>query len=83
MRVLVLGATGMLGHMVYLYLKEHSKDQLFNSVYRTKLTENSILCDVRDLSGLQELFEQTRPDVVINCVGGLVQKSQQCPEYNY
>lgn len=78
-RVLILGATGMLGHMVYRYFEQLGTYELFNSVYRTPLNESSIVCNVKDQNALTLLFNQIRPDVVINCIGALVQESKKNP----
>lgn len=79
-KVLVIGATGMLGHMVYRYLYETASYDLFNSVYRTKLTEDSIICDVTNEGALVGLFNKTNPNVVVNCVGALISQSNENPE---
>lgn len=78
-RVLILGATGMLGHMVYRYFEQLGTYELFNSVYRTPLNESSIVCNVKDQDALVSLFGRTRPDIVINCIGALVQESKENP----
>jgi dTDP-4-dehydrorhamnose reductase len=77
MRVLVLGATGMLGSAMMQELadadgveilgtirSEESKS-LFPALLTTKLV---VLRDVQDYDGLGELLERIRPDAVINCV---------------
>jgi dTDP-4-dehydrorhamnose reductase len=78
-RVLILGATGMLGHMLYKYLESVGVYELFNSVYRTPLNENSIFCNVKDQFALDSLFKKTNPDIVINCIGSLVHESKEYP----
>lgn len=78
-RVLILGATGMLGHMVYRYFEQLGTYELFNSVYRTPLNESSIVCNVKDQDALASLFDRTRPEIVINCIGALVQESKENP----
>lgn len=78
-RVLVIGATGMLGHMVHNYMESLGTYELFNSVYRTPLNDKSIVCDVKDQKAVADLFKKVRPNVVINCVGALVQESQNNP----
>jgi dTDP-4-dehydrorhamnose reductase len=77
MRVLVLGATGLLGNAVYHVLSER-KDWLVMGTLRTeesrrlfapKLNRNLVTgIDVLDQVDLIKLFEQTKPDVVINCI---------------
>lgn len=79
-KVLVIGATGMLGHMVYHYLMETGKYTMANAVFRNKLADDSLICDVREQAELSALFYQTEPDVVINCVGALVQQSKDDSE---
>lgn len=79
-RVLVIGATGMLGHMVHKYFESLDAYELFNSVYRTPLNNRSIVCNVKDRNAVTNLLEQTRPNVVINCVGALVQESKENPD---
>jgi dTDP-4-dehydrorhamnose reductase len=78
-KVLIIGATGMLGHVVYNYLEQLDKYSLFNSVYRTKLTDDSIICNVKDENALKQLFLKTKPDVVLNCVGALIKESREDP----
>lgn len=78
-RVLIIGSTGMLGHMVFKYFEYLGVYELFNSVYRTPLNGSSIFCNVKDQNAVATLFEQTRPGFVINCVGALVQESQDNP----
>ena len=78
-KVLIIGATGMLGHMTYMYLKKLDKYQLFNSVYRTNLTKDSIVCNVRNEKELSRLFSKVRPSIVVNCVGALVNESKENP----
>jgi dTDP-4-dehydrorhamnose reductase len=77
MRVLVIGATGLLGNAVYHVLSER-KDWLVFGTLRTEesrrlfaptLNRNLVTgVDVLDQGDLIKLFEQTKPDVVINCV---------------
>ena len=77
MRVLVLGATGLLGSAVFHVLSE-KKDWLVFGTLRTEeskrffapgLIRNMFVCvDVLDQAELIKLFNQTKPDVVINCV---------------
>lgn len=78
-KVLIIGATGMLGHMVHKYFEQLGVYELYNSVYRTPLNNQSIICNVKDQDAVSELFKQTKPEVVINCVGALMQESKNNP----
>lgn len=69
----------MLGHVVYYYLKETEKYDVLNTVYRNKLTPDSIICDVRDQDHLKTVLHDLDPDVIINCVGALIQESKTNP----
>lgn len=42
-KILLFGATGMAGHMAYYYLQCTGKYDLVNVVYRTQLTDDSIV----------------------------------------
>jgi len=77
MRVLVLGATGMLGSSVFRLLSENDSWEVFGTVrspelktlfpveFRQRLVEG---VDVNDHETLTKVFFQTVPDVVINCI---------------
>jgi dTDP-4-dehydrorhamnose reductase len=77
MHILVLGATGLLGNAVFHVLSE-KKDWLVFGTLRTeeskrlfasKLNRNFVTgVDVLDQVDLIKVFEQTKPDVVINCI---------------
>lgn len=77
-RVLILGANGMLGHVVLRSIAEKGEHEVFGSV-RTKdaknllppdLTNTVIVAgDIEDQDVLISLFCDIRPDVVINCIG--------------
>jgi len=83
-RVLILGATGMLGHKLY---------QVLNPIFDVKGTirghysdverygifhEAGIVpeLDVSDVSHLKEVIERVNPNVVVNCIGIVKQTSE-------
>lgn len=76
-RVLIVGSTGMLGHQVLNRLEKNSLVDVFDFVFRTKRRRESIVCDVRDLNLLEEEIERIKPDVIVNCVGILINGSQK------
>lgn len=78
MRVLVLGASGMLGSTVLRVLDEKRDWEVFGTVrsagvrrfFTNKIVERLIAsCDVWDSDALVKVFAQVRPNVVINCIG--------------
>lgn len=78
-KVLVLGSTGMLGHVVTKYLKENTNYEVVNSVFRRKLDKTSIICDLTDKNSVKNLINDVKPDVVVNCVGVLIGGSNSNP----
>ena len=76
---MILGSAGMLGHMVYYYLKELNKYEIVDSSYSEKLHEGSKLLDVRNNEELLKFITDKNPDVVINCIGVLIKGSKTDP----
>lgn len=79
-KVLILGATGMAGHVVYLYLSELSKYIISTACFRIKIDETSFLIDVRDESALRRIISLVQPDYIVNCVGILINGSRSSSE---
>ncbi|MGR5519476.1 dTDP-4-dehydrorhamnose reductase family protein [Vibrio sp. PNB22_4_2] len=78
MKVLILGATGMLGYSLFSNLSENNhldvfgtvrsiegKEQYFESLHQ-QLIDN---VDVYDIEQIESAISQVNPDVVINCIG--------------
>ena len=64
MKILVLGKTGMLGHVVYTYFLEQGYE-----VYGTT-TGNEIFYDAyKNQENLENIIRDIKPDVIINCIG--------------
>lgn len=74
-KVLVFGANGMAGHMITLYLEETNKYEVFNVCHMNPLNKNSLMCDVFDIDKLTSILNEIKPDVIINCIGILNDKS--------
>ncbi|MGO2233626.1 MAG: dTDP-4-dehydrorhamnose reductase family protein [Marinomonas sp.] len=78
MKILILGATGMLGFSLFSNLNEQvhlsvfgtvrsieGKETFFSNMQQQLITD----VDVYDIISLQHAIEAVMPDVVINCVG--------------
>ena len=76
MRVLVLGASGMAGHVVTLFLKENGYE-VDSLAAKNKIDEKTTLLDVTDLSALKSFLNKNSYDVVVNCIGILVKESEE------
>lgn len=71
-KVLVFGATGMAGHMVTMYLSQFKeKYDVVSVCHRSKLNENSVICDISDINKVNEIIQDENPNVIINCIGVL------------
>lgn len=75
-KILVLGAGGMAGHVVATYLKELSNSVTTVSAHN-KLDKNTELIDVTKIEDLKAFLDSNRFDVVVNCIGLLVQASEE------
>ena len=71
MRFLVLGASGMAGHTIALYLKERGHTVVGFSRRPVVFLDEQVNGDARDQALLREAVEEVDPDVVVNCVGVL------------
>jgi len=78
MRILVLGASGMLGNAMFRIMAEGGQHDVFGSVRSatvkrylpSKMADNVITgVDVENTDALTRLFLDVRPEVVINCIG--------------
>lgn len=79
-KILLLGATGMAGHVAYHYLKETNKYEIVDVVFRNKLTADSIVLDVTDKHATEELIKTVNPDIIVNCIGILIKGSRRHPD---
>lgn len=78
MRVLVLGATGMLGYSLFSNLSEKNNLTVFGTVRNINNKKNFFESwqdklvsdvDVYNLDSLECAINSTKPDVVVNCIG--------------
>jgi dTDP-4-dehydrorhamnose reductase len=78
MKVLILGASGMLGSAVMRTLSEKADLEVFGTLrsagaarfFSPKIVEHLIAgCDVENHDALVSVFQRIKPDVVINCIG--------------
>lgn len=79
-KILVLGSTGLIGHQVLNYLQSKGKYELYNFAYRTKLQESTIILDARDEVNFLNGINNLAPNFIINCLGILINGSNQNPE---
>lgn len=68
MKILVLGGTGMAGHLISLYFKEHGYD-VTAFVTKPFYLCPYILGNALDFKQLEEIIRFGKYDVIINCIG--------------
>lgn len=79
-KVLVLGATGMAGHMISSYFKTLSEKYVVYGICHTfKLGENSIILDIHYLNLLNTIIVELNPDIIINSIGILNKNAEENP----
>tara|TARA_A100001011_G_scaffold400077_2_gene512170 strand:+ start:9346 stop:10200 length:855 start_codon:yes stop_codon:yes gene_type:complete len=76
-KVLVLGSSGMLGHMIHHFLDSTKSYDLNNLSLRNKLNPQTIIADVSDQEKLSNLINDLSPNIIINCVGVLIKGSKE------
>lgn len=82
MKIIVMGASGMLGHVVLAVLsKKSSLDvigtvrsmQSINRLHMNLRKRCHVLSDIENLDQLVSLFSTQKPDIVVNCIGVIKQ----------
>ena len=79
-KILVLGSTGLIGHQVFNYLVKKENYELYNISYRKKLNDDTTLCDVRNQDEFITLVKSISPNIIINCIGILIEGANLDPE---
>jgi nucleoside-diphosphate-sugar epimerase len=81
MRILVAGATGVLGRATLPHLDRHEVIGLTRKPEKLQLVRDlgaeGFLCDVYDYATLLDLTQQTRPQIVVNFVTELSTRSDK------
>ncbi len=74
MKILVIGANGMLGHVVKTYFEENGY-----TVFTTSRREDAeyYFDAERDITGIESILEEIKPDAVINCIGVLNRDAEE------
>ena len=75
-KVLVLGSSGMMGHLLVGYLIQNTSFQVYNISRKDKINSETIVCDVLDLKKIESIIFDIDPDYIINAIGILVKESE-------
>lgn len=79
-KILILGSSGLIGHMVYLFLKRSNLFLLHNLAYSRKVDKETKLLDATDFILLKKYLETIKPDIIVNCIGILISESNANPK---
>lgn len=80
MRFLIFGASGMAGHTIAIYLKEHGQKVIGFSRRPVTFLDQQVNGDAFDRALLREVIEEAKPDIIINCIGILNAFAENDPE---
>jgi dTDP-4-dehydrorhamnose reductase len=72
-KILVLGSTGMAGHVMTTFFEENGAYEVFNLAHRKKLNEKTYVLDAADFIKLEAFLNKEDFDAIINCIGILNQ----------
>lgn len=79
--IIVLGANGMAGHVITIGLREDKNNYNVVSVARNPSAINpTVILDVSDFMGLNDLIISIKPAVIINCIGVLNKTAEDHPD---
>lgn len=80
MRVFILGASGMAGHVITAWLRSNTDWEVITHVRSTKVDSQSMVLDLYDHAPeLSVMLRAVNPDVVINAVGILPGQAKKEP----
>jgi dTDP-4-dehydrorhamnose reductase len=75
-KILILGSTGMAGHVITTYFEESGTYEVFNLAHKKKLNERTYVLDVTDFTTLEVFLNKENFDVIVNCIGILNQYAE-------
>lgn len=72
-KILVLGSTGMAGHVMTMRLCKNPGFKVFNVSRKSRLNEHTVVIDAMETDRLNGYLQEISPDVIVNCIGILNQ----------
>ena len=79
-KILILGASGLIGHQVYFQFKANNNYDVYNFSHQRKIANDTLLLDARNEHFLEKSIVDIKPDFIINCMGVLIAESNRNPE---
>ena len=82
MKILIFGASGMLGHNLFETFSENKKFETFGvirktvsvNVFRENAKRIKSISDAKEIEEITDLIKEVSPQVIINCIGLIKQK---------
>ncbi len=78
-KVLVLGAKGMAGHMIFNYFKSLNNYEVFGIARNLENEKNIFNLDIIDTNQLERIIKKNRFNIIINCIGVLNKEAEDNP----
>ncbi|MFT4007802.1 MAG: sugar nucleotide-binding protein [Lacrimispora sp.] len=75
--ILVLGSSGMAGHVITLYLEQNPHLNVTNLARQKKINDSTVIIDVGNLDEFNRYLDKNQFDVIINCIGVLNRSADQ------
>lgn len=75
MKILVLGASGMIGHMAATYLQEKQYEVDTLSM-NTPLDKNTVILDLMNKNAFEDFLSKNDYEIIINAAGVLIEQSE-------
>ena len=78
-KILIIGTKGMAGHVVFTYLQETGKYEVFGLARNIEGSAHVFNADVSDTHKLEKIISENQFDAVINCIGILNKDAEDHP----
>ncbi len=78
-KILVIGSSGMMGHVLVDFLIKSSNYDIFNLSKSLKINDDTIICDILDSNHFNQIIKEVSPDIIINAAGILISESKSNP----
>lgn len=75
--ILVLGSSGMAGHVITLYLEQNPHLNVTNLARQKRINDGTVIMDVGNLDEFNRYLDENQFDVIINCIGVLNRSADQ------
>lgn len=79
-KILILGAAGMAGHMMYSYFKSMDEYEVYGSINIEPFDDIKLRINIFDVDEVRNAIQLIKPDIVINCIGMLIRSSKKDPD---